>query len=484
MIRKTFFTLALLFGLGPVFAFEVSLTTAVFRTDDSYYLEIYSKFKLSEIQWAALPDTPDKLFARIELLCIIKQDGNPILAEKYHINSPEDSGPMDFWDMKRFGVSQGNYELELQYLDLNNISDTLTISKRITVAGEETCLRFSDILLLSNVKSESSDLPFTKSSFSYEPLEFDLVDPETGNLIFYTELYGLAEDYDDVMLIKYFIENKKATGLDKYSRTGYKKIHSDSTQFLLIDFPMADFASGNYILHLELNKKSREVICSASRSFSVYNPLTDYRNSMGTDVSFESSFFQFMTRDELNYSLKAIFPRVGNNMTEILNYIVASDELKPKRYFLYNFWSGFSLEKMQQVYEEYMDVARAVDNSYATNVGFGFESHRGYYFLKYGKPDDIVFEEDEPTAPPYEIWIYNYLEETQQTNVKFLFYNPSLAHNDFVLLHSTCRGERNNPRWELDLYSDAYNEQPSNYIDGRTMPSNFHRNAKRYFTDF
>ncbi|MGA0233391.1 MAG: hypothetical protein ACO3MB_11025, partial [Saprospiraceae bacterium] len=64
MIRKTFFTLALLFGLGPVFAFEVSLTTAVFRTNDSYYLEIYSKFKLSEIQWAGLPDTPDKLFAR------------------------------------------------------------------------------------------------------------------------------------------------------------------------------------------------------------------------------------------------------------------------------------------------------------------------------------------------------------------------------------------------------------------------------------
>lgn len=247
---------------------------------------------------------------------------------------------------------------------------------------------------------------------------------------------------------------------------------------------MDDFASGNYILHLELNKKSREVICSTSRTFSVYNPLKDYSNSMTTDVSFETSFFQFMTRDELNYSLKAIFPRVGNNMTEILNYIVASDELKPKRYFLYNFWSGFSLENMQQIYEEYMAVARAVDNSYATNVGFGFESHRGYYFLKYGKPDDIVFEEDEPTAPPYEIWIYNYLEETQETNVRFLFYNPSLAHNDFVLLHSTCRGERNNPRWELDLYSDAYNEQPSNYIDGRNMPSNFHRNARRYFTDF
>lgn len=228
--------MVLFFLIGPLFAFEVSLTTSVFKTDDSYYLEIYSKFKSSEIQWAGLPDTPDKLFARIELLCIIKQDGNPILAEKYHINSPEGSGPKDFWDMKRFGVNKGNYVLELKYIDLNNASDTLTISKQISVAGEKTCHRISDILLLSSVKSGTSDLPFNKSTFSYEPLEFDLVNPEIGNLIFYTELYDLAKDYDELMLIKYFIENKEATGLDKYSRTGYKKIHSDSTQFLLIDF--------------------------------------------------------------------------------------------------------------------------------------------------------------------------------------------------------------------------------------------------------
>ena len=242
--------------------------------------------------------------------------------------------------------------------------------------------------------------------------------------------------------------------------------------------------SGNYILHLELNDKSRKSLCEKTLRFAIYNPVRDFESIYTEDASFESSFFQFMTEEELDYGLKAIYPRVPNNMTELLNYIVGRDELQPKRYFLYNFWSSFSIDEMKANYDAYMEVARAVDNTYGNNVGFGFETHRGYYFLKYGKPDDIIYEEDEPTAPPYEIWIYNYVVETQQTNVKFLFYNPSLASNDFILLHSTCRGERNNPRWELDLYSDAYNEQPLNYIDGREMPSNFHRNARRYFTDF
>jgi hypothetical protein len=67
--------------------------------------------------------------------------------------------------------------------------------------------------------------------------------------------------------------------------------------------------------------------------------------------------------------------------------------------------------------------------------------------------------------------------------VRFLFYNPSLVTNDFQLLHSTCRGERFNPRWEVDLYSDDNLGQNNNYLDARTTEDNFNRNARRYFSD-
>ena len=93
--------------------------------------------------------------------------------------------------------------------------------------------------------------------------------------------------------------------------------------------------------------------------------------------------------------------------------------------------------------------------------------------------------EEDPSAPPYEIWSYNEFPQTLQNNVKFIFYNPSLAPGDFVLLHSTARGELNNPNWERDLYKNAPNQQDSgNFIDGTGVQDNFNRNAGRFFRDY
>jgi len=337
---------------------------------------------------------------------------------------------------------------------------------------------------MSKVEGLDSDLPFSKSSFKFEPLAYNLLNSDVSRLIFYTELYHTEELIDDDFFIKYYLENPEATGFDAYSKTGYKKLSPNTFEALLIDFDADGMTSGNYILHVEISKKDRSVLKSFSERFSIYNPFEDYKQAYDGDASFETSFVQLLDKEELNYAMKAVFPRLGNTMTDLANQIIENDELNPKKYFLYNYWSSLSGSDYKRIYEQYMNVAKAVDLTYANNVGHGFETHRGYYFLKYGKPDDIIFVEDEPTAPPYEIWIFNYLPETQQTNVRFLFYNPSLSANDFILLHSTCRGERNNPRWELELYSAAYNDQPSNFIDGSTMPDGFNRNARKIFDDF
>ena len=95
--------------------------------------------------------------------------------------------------------------------------------------------------------------------------------------------------------------------------------------------------------------------------------------------------------------------------------------------------------------------------------------------MKYGQPDDTQRQEEEPSAPPYEVWVYYDFPQTHQSNVKFIFYNPSLAPGDFVLLHSNAIGEINNPNWQAELYRDA-NENIGN--------GSFNRNANRIFNDF
>ena len=130
-------------------------------------------------------------------------------------------------------------------------------------------------------------------------------------------------------------------------------------------------------------------------------------------------------------------------------------------------------------FESYMRIAKVVDYTYQSGFGFGFETDRGWVFLKYGKPNDVIEVEDEPSAPPYEIWFYNTFPATHQTNVRFLFYNPSLTRNGHELLHSTARGEVNNARWEVELYKDATLETPG--VNETEMGDNVHRNARTYF---
>ena len=128
-------------------------------------------------------------------------------------------------------------------------------------------------------------------------------------------------------------------------------------------------------------------------------------------------------------------------------------------------------------------MARAVDQTFRSGFRKGIETDRGYIYLKYGQPNDVIKEYNEPDAFPYEIWSYNGLKVKGQTNVKFLFYNPSKASQDFLLLHSTCYGETQNPRWEIELYRSVSSTQMegSDYRNGTRMQDNGFRNARRYF---
>ena len=130
-----------------------------------------------------------------------------------------------------------------------------------------------------------------------------------------------------------------------------------------------------------------------------------------------------------------------------------------------------------------MEVAKAVDKLYADGFGYGFESDRGRIFIKYGRPNDVIKVDNEPSAPPYEIWFYNDFPQTNQADVKFLFYAPELGIN-YRLLHSTVRGEINNPRWQLELYNAVPNEvSGSNYIDATGVQPNNNRRAAEYFNE-
>ena len=71
--------------------------------------------------------------------------------------------------------------------------------------------------------------------------------------------------------------------------------------------------------------------------------------------------------------------------------------------------------------------------------------------MKYGEPNGRNSVENDPQAYPYEIWQYNRLGT--QSQVRFVFYNPSLTATDYVLLHSDARNEPKMDNWRNEIYS-------------------------------
>jgi GWxTD domain-containing protein len=197
-----------------------------------------------------------------------------------------------------------------------------------------------------------------------------------------------------------------------------------------------------------------------------------------------ASFAAGISEEDLDYVLKAHVPITGNIQLPTLQELIKSPNNNRKRKFIQQFWMKRSPASPAESYNKYMEVARAVDKEYYSNVGYGFQTHRGHIFLKHGKPSSILSIDSEPDAPPYEIWYYNKILTTNQTNVRFLFWNESLSHNDFWLLHSTCYGERNNPAWEAQLYKSVPNEMLDNTIDGTQVKPGWNRQARTYFNQF
>ena len=91
-----------------------------------------------------------------------------------------------------------------------------------------------------------------------------------------------------------------------------------------------------------------------------------------------------------------------------------------------------------------------VNNQYSSAKRKGYDTDQGRVYLQYGPPNAIAPSYSEPNTYPYEIWHYYKIDN--QSNRKFVFYNPDLVSKSFTLLHSDALGEPNDPQWQLRLY--------------------------------
>ena len=469
-------------------ALDANISFAMFKSGETPYIEVYLHVVGQTAAFKLMPDSTQQ--AQVETVVLFKQNGEIVKYDKYILNSPLGKNPQDFFDVKRYGLDPGNYELEVSVNDLNRPDNAQQYSQSFILDFSNDRVCQSGIQLLASLRKVKDGLagnPLVKGGYIFEPLPSQFLDKYCDRLIFYNEIYDTDKLVGDDFMVSYFIELENAEQGSKPIGMVHKRRSADSVVPVLQQMDITGLKSGNYHLVIEVKNKSGELLTKKSLPFQRSNPyINSTREEIATSTSsLEEEFVANMTDEELRYALKAIAMQVDNVDGELLNTIIAERKTAAMQLYLFSFWAKENPIDPAKAFKSYMNIAKAIDEKFNSGFGHGFESDRGYVYMKYGVPSDVVTVETEPSAPPYEIWFYNQFPRTGQNNVKFLFYNPSLATNGYLLLHSNARGEINNPSWEVELYRDSPNEvEGNNYFDATNMQGNMGRNARRLFESF
>jgi GWxTD domain-containing protein len=422
---------------------------------------------------ATYKPTKEGLFqASLEVTMVFKQDDEIKDFRKYNLLSEtvkDTSGVLpNFIDQQRILLPYGIYQMDVKLKDNYSEEPSLELADMISLEYDLQNLRFSDFQFVEAFSKTEEENVLSKSGYDLVPYVGDWFPEDLNNITFYIELYGLdnkvgaGEDF----LFKYYLESFETNvSFDDYSF--FQRQKAAPVNVLLNALSIKELPSGNYNLVVEARDRQNELITMNKIFFQRSNPGVKIQLSDLEAVDITATFAEKINDlDSLRFYLGSLLP-ISNNIERqfVINVLKSTDTEKMQK-FLFNFWQNRNKDYPDQEWNFYKKEVLMVEEAYATRIKHGFETDQGRVWLKYGTPDNAEESQHEPNAYPYIIWHYYSLGD--QTNKRFIFYNPHLVGTEYILLHSDARGEIYNPYWQVDLH--GRNTQLRNYdnydVDG------------------
>ena len=473
-----FYISGFIFSLHAV---EANISIYKFKGPALPYIEISTNYIGKSLKMKSLDSIGKQSMVQVTTLFL--QNDQIIKADKYLLNGPLVAQATDFMDIKRYSLAPGKYKLMTHIVDMNDTSNVMNSAIDFSLNFERGKTLFSDIQLLSEVRKSTEDNAMDKHGFYMEPIAENYYSKQLSALFGYLEIYDLNEMQLNKISVCSYIEStgKEAKKLENF--TSCKNYKVQNIIPVIIQKNINGLPSGNYNLVMELRDSNNQILYDKKVFFQRNNPNADIASLKVDQASYENSFIIKLEDGEVQYALRSLGSVVPTSDVDILNNMISIKNYEAKRKYLYNYWSNFDPIDTEKSYQKFMKLAKEVDAAYISGFGYGFETDRGRIWIKYGPPNDKISIEEDPNAPPYEIWVYNEFPKTKQRVVKFLFYNPSLG-NDYILLHSNCRAEINNPRWQKELYKGAKSNYNTNeYNENGNISTGFLKHAAEYFND-
>lgn len=484
----------LVFTAGSILCAALSLTAQNLQSALNYctfnrpgakpYVETYLMVRGETARF--VKNANGKYQGNIEVVLSATRGDSVFYADKYVLNSPElddTTGAVipNFIDKHNLPLGNGVYLLELSIADLNRTAPAFKGTAAITIAYPDTGISMSDIMAVESfTKAEKPGL-LTKSGYDFVPYVSSYYPDEKKELTFYTEVYntdkklGVGEKY----VVNTYIESADYNKpLDTHFKT--KVYTTQPVGVVFTSFDISKLPSGNYYLTVDVRDKKnnsvgfRKLFFQRSSGFTpTVAEATSLLANAGNDFE---AYLKSLKPDTLKEYIRSLRPIASPmEQTFIDNQLKKADSTMMRNYFK-NFWETNKPGEAFKGWADYMVQVRIAQREFGTAIRKGYMTDRGRVFLQYGPPNNRTASPREPSAYPYEVW--HYYRIGTQNNRRFIFYNPDLVTNDYILLHSDANGEPIDDQWQLKLHK---RDTQTNNFDTNTINGTYGSRSQDLF---
>ncbi len=420
------------------------------------YVEIQLQFVGHSVEYKGIQN--GSLQGELAIRFSLTRNDSVIASDAYRLQSPvmRDSIVEDFYDIKRFALNPGAYELAISIQDLNGNGKAMEGKQNFEIKDLGGKPALSDIQVSETMVKTEAETPFTKSGYEMIPRISNYFSDEANSLPVYLEMYNFEKE-KTVGLKQTIYDAKTKEEIELFTR--FSKHEVDGIQPLIRLIDLSEVPSGAYQLEFSIISKDNKTLASSSYFFERTNNLTADISS--ENLILDPAFQVSITDDSLEFYMQSLIPISGPAEVKNILRILKTKNSESFRKYIQAFWVASSgVQKPYDAWLNYKKQVLMVQKFYASNFMDGFETDRGRVFLQYGPPNNITVRETSPSEYPYEIWVYDRIKT--YSNKRFVFYNPDLVNNAYRLLHSDMIGELQNYRWQQQL---SKRNSPNKNID-------------------
>lgn len=420
-------------------------TKQFFSPEVGNYIEFQLQFSGASINYEG---KDGGLIGSVIVKMSITKNDSTIASDAYRLSSPlmKDSLVEDFYDIKRFALPPGDYNFHISLLDPLGENTPQTATQPIFIDDLSRAISISDLQMAEVVSKGKETSPFFKSGYDIIPKLSNYYPNELTRMPLYFEVYNSTDLGDFFGVKQSIIDAKTGAEIEKFTR--YTKYKTASVTPIMKNINIEELPSGTYTIQFALVNSKGTELSVQSFDFERSNNL-EY-SFLPDEIILNPNFQSSISDDSLGFYLSSLIPIATPQSTRDIIKVSQQKNKEQSRKFMQQFWSLTEPKKPYEAWIKYKAQVDLVEQKFADNLQAGFETDRGRVYLKYGSPNNIVTQTQKNASEyPYEIWQYDKIGRF--SNKQFVFYNPDLVGQRFVLLHSNMLGEQNNPNWKSEL---------------------------------